>query len=159
MKLTVHVERDNMKELSMDAEKVMLFCEAFTGVTCYFPFGPQPKCYRVGLKIFAEVYPHGVPGALRILLNDESVGREKLAPMVTLRCEPSHGDFFRTLFPGVVLRPYHCPAAQQPYANTVILDGSVPNDILKDMIEHAYIVILHKLPKREQAEIGSPHRR
>jgi len=144
---------NNQSDISID--DIRDLCGQYPSVTSDYPFGPQPECYRVGGKIFAEIYPRGVPGALRILLKDDSIPKDEIVPMITLRCEPIQGDFYRTLYPGTILRPYHCPPAQQPYANTILLNSAIGFEAVKGMIEHAYTVILHKLPKKTQAEILS----
>lgn len=142
----------------MDATAIAALCESFAGVTADCPFGPGTHCYRVGGRIFASLIPGGVPGALTILLEDASIPREKTVPMLTLRCDPATGDFYRRQYPGAVLRPYHTPPAQQPYANTILLDGRVPPDALRDMAAHAYTTILRKLPKKRQIEIAGEDR-
>jgi predicted DNA-binding protein (MmcQ/YjbR family) len=53
----------------------------------------------------------------------------------------------------MVVRGYHCPPIQQPYFNTISLDGSVPDDVLAEMIEHSYKVVVGKLPKKYQREL------
>lgn len=130
---------------------ILVLCRQFPRADS--PFGPQPECFRVGGRIFAEIYPEGVKGALTILRSDPDIPRNQTLPMITLRCEPSFGDFMRQQYPGVILRPYHCPPTQQPYANTVLLTGSVPIEMIEDMIDHAYRRILNKLPKRVQKGI------
>ena len=57
------------------------------------------------------------------------------------------GEFYRQLYPGVVVRGYHCPPVQQPYFNTFPLDGQVPDDMIAEMIEHSYQTVVGKLPK------------
>jgi predicted DNA-binding protein (MmcQ/YjbR family) len=52
-----------------------------------------------------------------------------------------------------VTRGYHCPPVQQPYFNTVSLDGTVPDDVLIMMIDHAYAVVVGKLPKKAQKDL------
>jgi len=42
---------------------------------------------------------------------------------------------------------------QQPYFNTVRLDGTVPDEILIEMMDHAYEVVVNKLPKKYQKEL------
>ena len=66
---------------------------------------------------------------------------------VTLNCERMTGEFYRQLYPGVVVRGYHCPPVQQPYFNTFPLDGKVPDDMIAEMIEHSYQTVVGKLPK------------
>jgi predicted DNA-binding protein (MmcQ/YjbR family) len=63
------------------------------------------------------------------------------------------GDFYRSVYPGTVTRGYHCPPVQQPYFNTITLEGTVPDDILIEMIEHSYKVVVGKLPKKAQKEL------
>lgn len=130
----------------------MARCERFPGVTAKFPFGAQPKCYCVGGRIFAEAFPNGVVGALRLLYQDETVPRERVEPMMTLRCDPATGEFFKMQFPRAVLRPYHAPPAQQPHACTVLVE-QMPEDVLLDMLSHAYKTIFNKLPKRTRLAI------
>ncbi len=137
----------------MDIHEIMAVCAQYPAVTLDFPFGPAPACYRLCGKIFAEVYPTGVRGALRILLQDDRIAHEAMIPMVTLRCEPAFGDFFRQQYPGVVLRPYHYPPRQQSYGNTIFVDGRVDERAIRAMIGHAYSYVLGKLPKKTKVEI------
>lgn len=137
----------------MDCAELLRRCLAFPGAVQACPFGPRPVCCRVGGRIFAELYPEGVRGALRLLTADERISPERKVPMAILRCDPATGDFFRRQFCGAVLRPYHCPPVQQPYANTVLLDGRVPDAALLDMAEHAYQTVLHRLPKKVQQKL------
>jgi predicted DNA-binding protein (MmcQ/YjbR family) len=63
------------------------------------------------------------------------------------------GDFYRKQYPGTVVRGYHCPPVQQPYWNTIHMNGTVPDEELRIMIDHAYQAVVDKLPKRVQKEI------
>lgn len=137
----------------MKIATIQALCAAFPGADYYYPFGEQPQCYRVGGRMFAELYPVGVPGALTIILEDESIPREKIMPMVLLHCEPSFGDFFKHLYPKTVLRPYHSPAVQRPYRCTVLIDGTLPDEVWQEMIDHSYHYVVQKLPKRVQKEL------
>jgi hypothetical protein len=62
-------------------------------------------------------------------------------------------DFYRQAYPGSVVRGWHCPPVQQPFFNTVSLDGSVPDDEIYAMIDHAYATVVAKLPKYVQKEL------
>ena len=44
-----------------------------------------------------------------------------------------------------VTRGYHCPPVQQPHFNTVGLDGSVPDEEIMLMIDHAYDVVCREV--------------
>jgi predicted DNA-binding protein (MmcQ/YjbR family) len=74
-------------------------------------------------------------------------------PKVTLNCTPISAEFYRTVYPGSVVRGWHCPPIQQPHFNTVNLDGSVLDDEIRAMIDHAFEVVVAKFPKYIQKEI------
>lgn len=95
-----------------------------------FPFGDFPVCYKVGGKIFAQLYPD----------------------KVTLKCTAFSGQMFRQAYPDAVVRGYHCPPVQQPYWNTVYLDR-FPCKELPMMIDHAYETVVSSFSKRLQREI------
>ncbi len=74
-------------------------------------------------------------------------------PCATFNCSAETGYFYRSVYPGSVTRGYHCPPVQQPYFNTVSLDGTVPYGELLLMIDHAYETVLKKLPNYIQKEL------
>jgi predicted DNA-binding protein (MmcQ/YjbR family) len=74
-------------------------------------------------------------------------------PKVTLNCRPDSAEIYRALYPRSVTRGWHCPPIQQPHFNTVSLDGTVPDEELIRMIDHAYNVVVKKLPKYVQKEL------
>ena len=63
------------------------------------------------------------------------------------------GDFYRNLYPNAVTRGYHCPSVQQPYFNTVRLDGDVPGEEILRMIDGSYRYVVGKLAKKVQREL------
>jgi predicted DNA-binding protein (MmcQ/YjbR family) len=40
--------------------------------------------------------------------------------------------------------------------NTVHLDGSIPEEILLDMIDASYYLVVKKLPKEDRINLGEP---
>ena len=62
------------------------------------------------------------------------------------------GDFYRTQYPGTVMRGYHCPPVQQPFWNTVYI-GKIPEEVLCTMMDEAYEAVIQKLPRRFQLEL------
>lgn len=50
------------------------------------------------------------------------------------------------------MRGYHCPPVQQPYWNTISLDG-FPEEELLFMIDHAYDTVVAGFSKKVQKEI------
>lgn len=125
----------------MTTDEIIAYCLTKPGAYLDHPFGPEYKVIRIksthsSAPIFAQLF----------MLK----GEEK----VTFKCDHMTGDFYRQLYPGAVTRGYHCPPVQQPYFNTVTLDGSVPDDELINMADHAYSVCVGKLPAKAQKEIG-----
>jgi predicted DNA-binding protein (MmcQ/YjbR family) len=108
-------------------------CLAMPGATETFPFGPENSVFKVSGKIFA-------------------ISRLDAEPpvRVSLKCEPGLAEQLRTshaaITPGYHLNKRHW--------NTVVLDGSVPDAMVRDMIEDSYDLIVAKLPKRTRQALG-----
>ena len=99
------------------------------------PFGPDSICIRIGPHgpIFASFMP----------------GRS----WVSFRCEAQTGWAWRADYPQNVKRGYHCPPSQQPYNNTVTLDGAVPDDVLCAMLEHSSARAMRSMTKARRIEL------
>lgn len=119
----------------MTEKEIRAYCLSKQEVSEYYPFGEEPVCFRVRGKIFAELYP--------------SPERHWVTP----KCEPMRSDFYRQQYPGVVVRGYHCPPVQQPHNNTVSYD-QMEDDVLLEMIDHAYKRVVAGMPKYIQRELN-----
>lgn len=117
----------------MKPQEIIDYCMQKPGAYTDCPFGPEPICVRVEKRIFAEVFP--------------------VRDWVTLKCEPMQGLLWREMFEGSVRRGYHCPPIQQPYNNTVELGGTVPDDLLRMMMDHSYERAVLSLTKAARAKI------
>ena len=69
--------------------------------------------------------------------------------IVTLKLEPTEGELLRNTFESV-FPGYYCDKRNW---NSVYLDGTLPAEVLRDMCDKSYALILAKLPKYRQAEI------
>ena len=118
----------------MRAEEIKAYCIRKPLVCETYPFGEVPICYKLNGKIFAQLYP------------SESDFK------ITLKCTADVGDFYRQIYPGQVVRGYHCPPVQQPYWNTVRLE-EFPDEELLHLIDLAYETVLRSFPKKVQAEL------
>ncbi len=119
----------------MNTDEIIAYCLLKSGAYIDFPFGDIPICVKVAKKLFAQIYPNSKDNK------------------ITLNCDRMTGEFLRNLYPDTVVRGYHCPPMQQPYFNTVHLNGMVSDDELKRMIDHSYSVVVNKLPKKTQASL------
>lgn len=100
------------------------------------PFGAGSICVRIG--------PHGPIFASFMPAKN----------WVSFRCERQQGQAWRAAFPDAVRRGYHCPPVQQPYNNTVTLDGSVPEECLHEMLLHSYERAKRSMSKAARAALG-----
>lgn len=96
------------------------------------PFGPETFVYKVAGKVFVILSPEGEP------------------PQVTLKCEPSLALELRAQFPAVI-EGYH---VNKTHWNTVLLDDSVPDDEVRDMVEHSYRRVVAGLPKAARERVS-----
>ena len=117
----------------MTIQALLERCLAMAFAYADTPFGPEPICVRVGKRIFAEIYFSRA--------------------WITFKCEPEHGLQWRASFPAHVRRGYHCPPRQQTYANTVVLDGTIPDEALLTMLEQSYARVLRAMPKAARASL------
>ncbi|MCR5203438.1 MAG: MmcQ/YjbR family DNA-binding protein [Lachnospiraceae bacterium] len=68
---------------------------------------------------------------------------------ITLKLEPLEGDFWRKQYEDIIPGYY----MNKVHWNSVKADGNVPDDILKDLLEKAYKIVLESLSKKKQKEI------
>jgi len=116
--------------LEMNIEEFREYCLSKTGVTEEFPFGEFVLVFKVIGKMFA-------------LTNLD--GEWSLA----LKCDPQKAIDLREKFPAI--RPgYHL---NKKHWNTVLMDGSVPQSLILELIDHSYQLVVNKLPKDKK-----PHR-
>ncbi|NLK88503.1 MAG: MmcQ/YjbR family DNA-binding protein [Clostridiaceae bacterium] len=120
----------------MTVDEIISYCLGKKGAYVDFPFGDVPMCIKVAKRLFAQIYPK--PEDYKITLN----------------CDRVTGEILRSRYPGVIVRGYHCPPRLQPYFNTVYLNGIVPDDELKSMIDHSYTVVTGKLSKKTREGLG-----
>ena len=125
----------------MTHQEILDYCLGKQGAYLDYPFGPDVAVVKVKApsqekwRIFAQVF----------MLRGE--------PKATFNCTPDSAEFYRMVYRGSVVRGWHCPPIQQPHFNTVSLDGTVPDEEIRHMIDHAYEVVVAKLPKYIQKEL------
>ncbi len=113
------------------------YCMSQAGAYETRPFGKYPICYRVMGKIFAQLNPE-----------------EKFFKL-TLKCDPEKANLYRQLYPGIIVRGYHCPPVQQPYWNTIDLDLFNDIDLLFQMVDEAYDAVVDKFSKKAKMQLST----
>ena len=119
----------------MKYSELLDYCLSKNGAYIDHPFGPESDIIKVEGKIFAQLF---------VLKGIETA---------TLNCERMTGDFYRQLYPGVIVRGYHCPAVQQPYFNSFPID-IIPDKLIFEMADHSYATVVGKLPKYKQKRLS-----
>ena len=69
---------------------------------------------------------------------------------VSLKCEPALAEALRGAH-AAVLPGYHL---NKRHWNTVIIDGSLSDDAISDMIEDSYDLVVSKLPRARRRALG-----
>lgn len=115
-------------------DEITDYCLNKKGAWADFPFGSETLVLKTGKHYFCTL---SVVKGRRIM---------------TVKCSPEEGLRRRGEYPEWVTRGYHCPPVQQPYNNTVFLDGEVPESEIFAMIDFAYDYNLKKFTRREREE-------
>lgn len=112
-----------------DARSHMLAMEKVTEET---PFGPDVLVYKVLGKMFAT------------LGFEDEVGR------MNLKCDPDRAmelrDEYEAIIPG-----YHM---NKKHWNTLVLDGSLGANLVVELMEHSYGLVVNGLTKKLREELG-----
>ena len=112
----------------IDAAELRERCLAFPGSAETFPFGPETSVFKVAGKMFAlsQLAEHPL--------------------RVSLKCDPPLAEQLRATYPAVI-PGYHL---NKQHWNTVIIDGSIPDSAVGDMIEDSYDLVVSKLPASDR---------
>lgn len=116
----------------MDATELRRWCLRQAGAIEDFPFGSEHSVFKVAGKMFALSALDRVPLE------------------VSVKCEPelavSLRDSYSAIRPGYHLNKRHW--------NTIALDGSLPDQLVLDLIEDSYDLVVSALPKRVREQLG-----
>jgi len=88
--------------------------------------------YLVGGKMFA-------------LEGNDNTGR----PVISLKLLPEEGSFLRDRYEDIIAGYF----MNKDHWNSVYLDGSVPDDVVRNMIDKSYSLLFLSLTKKAQKEI------
>jgi predicted DNA-binding protein (MmcQ/YjbR family) len=116
----------------MNPAELRDLCLSFTGAEETFPFGPNTSVFKVAGKMFAL----------------SQLGADSLR--VSLKCDPNLAVALREAYEAVI-PGYHL---NKRHWNTVIVDGSLPDKTVRDMIEDSYDLVVSKLPESRRRALG-----
>ena len=117
----------------MNLEELREYCLSLPHVTEDMPFGEDILVFRICNRIFALT------------------GLETLPLRVSLKCDPERAIELREQYPNKITAGYHL---NKKHWNTVLLH-SLPEVLIKEMIQHSYNQVLAKVPKKEKQTLIS----
>jgi predicted DNA-binding protein (MmcQ/YjbR family) len=116
----------------VDATELRGWCLAQPGAIEDFPFGPEHSVFKIAGKMFAL----------------STLDRTPLE--VSVKCEPDLALQLRASYPAI--RPgYHL---NKRHWNTITLDGRLPDQLVRDLIEDSYDLVISALPKGVRQQLG-----
>ena len=111
----------------MNIESYRAYCLSKKGATEEFPFGEEVLVFKVMGKIFALTSVHSFSS-------------------VNLKCDPEEGAELREKYASV-LPGYHM---NKKHWITILMDGSIPDKLLKTWIDRSYDLVSASLPKAQK---------
>ena len=76
-------------------------------------------------------------------------GDKKGTPIITIKCEPSFGRFLRDEYKDIISGYY----MNKVHWNSVYIGGKVPDEVVKQMIDMSYNLVIASFSKKIQREI------
>lgn len=116
----------------MNIEELRNFCLSLPATSEDLPFDETALVFKVGRKMFVLTSLKG--------------------PFwINLKCDPEKAVDLRERYPAV--RPgYHM---NKKHWNTIDIDGSIPDDLLKQWIKESYELVVKSMTKKEREEINN----
>lgn len=114
----------------MNIEELREYCISKKGVTESFPFDEVTLVFKVGGKMFALTNLDGEPS-------------------VNLKCDPEKAIELREQY-SAIIPGYHM---SKIHWNTVYMDRSLPENLIKELIDLSYELVLASLPKAKRNEV------
>jgi predicted DNA-binding protein (MmcQ/YjbR family) len=116
----------------MNRAGLMRLCRSSRGMTEEHPWGPDDTVFKVGGKAFAFT------------------GTSE-PPNVTLKFDAADAEPLRHLYPGTVNVPRYLTRGGW---NTVILDGTVPDDELRAWVRRSHEIVAAGLTRAARTQLG-----
>jgi predicted DNA-binding protein (MmcQ/YjbR family) len=116
---------DYGQDPGVDARELKDQCLALPGTVEEFPFGDEVSVFKVGGKMFALC------------------GLDAQPLQLSVKCEPDIAAQLRAAHPAIV-PGYHL---NKRHWNTITLDGSLPDQMVSDLLADSYDLVVASLPR------------
>mgnify|MGYP000064602727 FL=1 len=115
----------------MNIEEYRDYCLSFTSASESFPFNETVLVFKVLDKIFSLAEVESFNG-------------------INVKCNPEEAIELREHYFGVT-PAFHM---SKKHWNTIAVDGSISDNLIKGWIKDSYSLVVSKMTKKKQAEIG-----
>ena len=126
----------------MDVPRLREICLGFPGAFEDFPFGPELSVFKVRAAVSGGVRHEAKMFALSAM----DPGNWS----VSLKCEPALAEQLRAAHPEIT-GAWHL---NKRHWNGVRLDGGLPDDMIRDMVEDSYDLVVASLSRRQREQLG-----
>ena len=116
----------------MNIEELREYCLLKKGVTESLPFNDTALVFKVIDKMFALLD-----------ISEENRG-------ISLKCDPDLAPELREHYPEIT-PAYHF---NKKHWNTIIIDSSIPDKLIKEWIDHSYDEVVKGLTKKDREELN-----
>ena len=126
----------------MDAAALREICLGFPGAFEDYPFGPETAVFKVRAAIAGGARHQAKVFALSAMDAEDF--------SVSLKCEPALAEQLRQAHPEIT-GAWHL---NKRHWNGVRLDGALPDDMIRDMVEDSYDLVVATLSRVQQSQLG-----
>ncbi|MEU3996436.1 MmcQ/YjbR family DNA-binding protein [Streptomyces fungicidicus] len=119
----------------MTPRQLRALCLSFNAAVEEFPFNPETSVFKVRGKLFALT----------------NLDAEPLT--VNLKCDPEDAVRLRAEHPDVIVPGYHM---NKRHWNTVTADGTLPDRLVRELVEDSYDLVVAGLPRAERLRLDRP---
>ncbi|MFJ2261331.1 MmcQ/YjbR family DNA-binding protein [Streptomyces sp. NPDC087844] len=119
----------------MTPQELRTFCLSFNAAVEEFPFDPEISVFKVLGKMFAL----------------SSLRANPLT--VNLKCDPEDAVRLRGEHEGLIIPGWHM---NKRHWNTVTVDGSLPDRLVRELVEDSYDLVVAGLPRAERLRLDRP---
>lgn len=118
----------------LDVEQLRSYCLNKLAVIELMPFDDETLVFKVMDKMFALIPLEAHPLT------------------ISLKCDPERAIELRAQYEGIITGAYHM---NKKHWNSVIVDGSLPDSLVTELIDHSYDLVALRLKKSEQLYLFS----
>ncbi len=86
-----------------------------------------------------------IKGKMFVMQGGDKEGK----PIITVKLDPLHGELLRKQYKDIVPGYY----MNKEHWNSLYLEGDVPDEVVRDMLDKSYSLVLSSLSKKLQKEV------